>query len=64
MSGRKPKRQTRPILPRPSHQLKGVLSCKDYQTTKADPGFLEMGFIFKGVRVRFADFISVFLNIP
>ena len=31
----------------------------------ADPGFLERGFIlYKGVVVRFADFISFFLNIP
>ena len=29
----------------------------------ADPGFLERGFIYKGMGVRFADF-SVFLNIP
>ena len=31
----------------------------------ADPGFLEWGFIcIKGWGVRFADFISFFLNIP
>ena len=28
------------------------------------PGFLEMGFMYKGVGVRFADFNSFFLNIP
>ena len=29
-----------------------------------DPGFLERGNMFKGVGVRFADFISFYLNIP
>ena len=29
-----------------------------------DPGFLEGVHIYKGVGVRFADFISFFLNIP
>ena len=30
----------------------------------ADSGFLERGFIYKDVGVRFADFISFFLKYP
>ena len=34
------------------------------QKTGADPGFLESGFRYGKDGVRFADFISFFLNIP
>ena len=40
-----------------------LLQCSPFKG--ADPGFLERGFIcIKGVGLRFADFISFFLNIP
>ena len=32
------------------------------QTCRGDPGFLESGFMFKRRGVRFADFISFYLN--
>ena len=39
------------------------VACNDIM--QVDPGFLERGFIYiyKGVGVRFANFISFFLNI-
>ena len=43
----------------------GVLNSMSSFCTAADPGFLERGVhLYKGVMVRFADFISFFLNIP
>ena len=41
------------------------LYCRQPAIVGADPGFLERGFIcIKVWGVRFADFISFFLNIP
>ena len=39
---------------------------KGFSCTVADPGFLERGFIIciNVLGVRFADFISFFLNVP
>ena len=38
---------------------------KSLSNSAEDPGFLERGFnMYKGVGVRFVDFISFFFNIP
>ena len=45
--------------------MTSVLMSQSLRLPGADPEFLERGVhMYKGVGVRFADFISFFLNIP